>query len=643
MVITREQMSEALIKGHEFVSAVLDTIECLVVVMDTAGQILYFNKACERLTGYTFEEVKGEPIWDRFLIPEDVDPVKTVFKELSSGQFPNRHENYWLTKEGRRRLIMWSNTALLGDSGPVEYVIGTGIDVTERKQAEIAMQRAYDDVERRVEERTARLVQAYAELKKEISERERAQEGLIESERRFRAFMDNNPAVAYIKNESGQHIYGNQTLFDIFETSADKFIGTTTRDFFPADIARRIEAYDSEVLSNRMVVEMEAFCEETRRRRRWWKEIKFPFTDNSGETMIGGLSFNITELKQAEEKLRKAFNEIKELKDRIEQENLYLREEVEVKHIHEEIIGGSEPVRKMLSRAEQVAATDSTVLILGETGTGKELLARAIHRMSPRKNRPMIIVNCAALPSSLIESEMFGCEKGAFTGALSRRFGRFEVADGSTIFLDEVGELSTALQMKLLRVLESGQFERLGSNETIKVDVRVIAATNRDLERSVREGSLRRDLYYRLNVFPITVPPLRERLEDVELLVWAFVREFGERMGKRVEKIPRNIMEALKRFPWEGNVRELRNVIEKSMIVTKGTTLNVQLPRTAEVNQGQDMSLKDVERNHILKILQQTGWRVRGRNGAAELLGLKESTLRSRMKKLGIQRRGGQA
>ena len=317
---------------------------------------------------------------------------------------------------------------------------------------------------------------------------------------------------------------------------------------------------------------------------------------------------------------------------------MYLRDEIEIHHKHDEIIGKSEAVRKMLSRAEQVAATDSTVLILGDTGTGKELLARAIHRMSSNHHRPMITVNCAALPVTLIESELFGREKGAFTGALSGRIGRFEVADGSTIFLDEIGELTLEVQMKLLRVLEKGHFERLGSNKTIKVDVRIIAATNKDLVKAVHEGSFRQDLFYRLNVFPINVPSLHDRIEDLELLVWAFVKEFGERMGKRIESISKKSFEALKKCTWKGNIRELRNVIEQSMIITKGTALKVQIPGTQQQLKDQAVLMKDVERNHIIKVLKRTGWRVRGKAGAAELLGLKPTTLDARMKKLGIVR-----
>jgi transcriptional regulator with GAF, ATPase, and Fis domain len=295
-------------------------------------------------------------------------------------------------------------------------------------------------------------------------------------------------------------------------------------------------------------------------------------------------------------------------------------------------------MKKILAQAEQVAQTDSTVLLLGETGTGKELLARGIHSMSSRKDRPLVTVNCASLPPTLIESELFGRERGAYTGALTKMVGRFEVADGSTLFLDEIGELSLDLQSKLLRVLEEGKFERLGSTKTLQVNVRIIAATNRDLAREVKEGRFRKDLYYRLNVFPIVIPPLRERPEDIPLLVWAFVREFQKRMGKEIESIPKKSIEALQAYLWPGNVRELRNAIERAMIVNSGKTLAVQVPKLASMETEETPSLEDTERRHIVSVLERTGWRVAGKSGAAEILGLNRSTLFSKMKKLGIRR-----
>jgi transcriptional regulator with GAF, ATPase, and Fis domain len=282
--------------------------------------------------------------------------------------------------------------------------------------------------------------------------------------------------------------------------------------------------------------------------------------------------------------------------------------------------------------------TDAPVLISGETGTGKELLAQAIHELSPRKDRPMIVVNCASLPATLVESELFGREAGAYTGAASAQVGRFAIADGSTLFLDEIGEFPIELQAKLLRVLQDGRFERLGSPKTLTVNVRIIAATNRDLEQAVREGKFRADLYHRLNVFPLHVPPLRERREDIPLLCWAFVEAIGRRMGKSITSIPRRTMDQLQRHAWPGNVRELSNVIERAMILSTGDALRVELPAAMQNTAGSRRTLKDSEREQILQALREANWRIRGVDGAATLLGLKPTTLEARMVRLGIKR-----
>jgi len=351
-----------------------------------------------------------------------------------------------------------------------------------------------------------------------------------------------------------------------------------------------------------------------------------------------GVTIDITERKQLEQQLQTRLAEIERLKRELEQENIYLREEARHVFGHDEVVGQSDAMREILTRVEQVAATDSTVLIVGETGTGKELIARAIHNLSRRKDRPLVTVNCASLPPSLVESELFGREKGAYTGAMTMMKGRFEFADGSTLFLDEIGDLPLEIQAKLLRVLEEGRFERLGSSKTIHVDVRILAATNRDLAHDVQVGKFRKDLYFRLNVFPVTVPPLRERPVDIPLLTWSFVREFEKKMGKRIESIPRRTMEALQRYPWPGNVRELRNVVEHAMIITNGKTLEVRVPALAAEETLASSALEDVERKHILNVLERTRWRLTGAGGAAEQLGLKRTTLQSRMKKLGIKR-----
>ena len=315
-----------------------------------------------------------------------------------------------------------------------------------------------------------------------------------------------------------------------------------------------------------------------------------------------------------------------------------------------EIVGRSAAITRVLEKIEQVAGTDSTVLIRGETGTGKELIARAIHQQSPRRDQPLIALNCGAIASGLVESELFGHERGAFTGAVSRKVGRFELADGGTLFLDEIGDLSPELQVKLLRVLQEGELTRVGGSEVIRVDVRIIAATHRDLSAMVASGGFRQDLYYRLNVFPVMVPPLRERREDIPPLVSHFASQYAERLGKRIDTIPDAVMDQLSAFHWPGNIRELANVIERSVIVSPGSTLQLAEwatgayvpvaatpPRTAAPTGGL-AGLMDLERQHILATLERTRWKVSGPGGAAEILGLKPTTLEARMKKLGIAR-----
>ena len=300
--------------------------------------------------------------------------------------------------------------------------------------------------------------------------------------------------------------------------------------------------------------------------------------------------------------------------------------------------GRSVAFRRVLEQVRQVASTDSTVLLLGETGSGKELFAAQVHELGPRHGRAMVRVNCAAIPETLIESELFGREKGAFTGALAKQIGRFELADRSTIFLDEIGDLAPDIQVKLLRVLEDREISRLGSPRAIRLDTRIIAATHRNLERRVADGRFREDLYYRLNVFPIVVPPLRERTEDIPLLVWRFVEEVGRTFGKRIDRISDENMSALQAYPWPGNVRELRNLVERAMITVTGPELTIALPQSAAPRIQSHVKLADVEREHILSVLESTRWRIRGVHGAAEQLGLKPTTLETRMAKLGFQR-----
>jgi DNA-binding NtrC family response regulator len=355
------------------------------------------------------------------------------------------------------------------------------------------------------------------------------------------------------------------------------------------------------------------------------------------------LSKEIEERKGTEESLRSAYAENKQLKDRFQAENIYLHKVIDREFNFGEIIGRSNALEYVFFRVEQVAPQDATVLLLGETGTGKGVIARAIHTRSSRKDRPMITVNCSSLPANLIESELFGREKGAFTGSHERMMGRFELADNSTLFLDEIGEMPMDLQTKLLRVIQDGEFERLGGPKTIKVNVRIIASTNRRLEEEIRKGRFREDLFYRLNVFPITIPPLRQRKEDIPLLVDYFVAKFNKKTGKKIESVSKDTLNVLQEYDWPGNVRELESVIERAVITSQGTGLQVldrfEISRGAGKEAAQDVKpLDEMEREHIFQVLKNTGWRIEGEAGAAVILGLNPSTLRGRMRKYGIRR-----
>ena len=382
-------------------------------------------------------------------------------------------------------------------------------------------------------------------------------------------------------------------------------------------------------------------------RYHWHIDRAVPLRDEDGKIVrFVGTCADIDDLKQAEERSRAAYDEIAALKAQLDRENTYLLEEIRGEHNFTEIIGSSPELLKLLDNVESAAPTDANVLVFGETGTGKELIARAVHSRSGRSGRALVKVNCGAMPADLVESELFGHVRGAFTGASNARVGRFELADGGTLFLDEVGELPVATQVKLLRVLQEKEFEPVGRNRTVKVDVRVIAATNRDLAKAVQSGQFRSDLYYRLNVIPLRVPPLRERRSDIPAMAMHFVEQARRRIGKKIDGVSRETMNTLSDYSWPGNVRELQNVIERGVILTKRPVLSLSpdllpvegpehnTPPSADTS----ASLKDVERRHILNVLETTGWRLSGDGGAAEVLGLHPNTLRSRMDRLGIRR-----
>jgi PAS domain S-box-containing protein len=478
---------------------------------------------------------------------------------------------------------------------------------------------------------------------------------LHRAEAQYRALVEQIPAVTFMAPLDGStsELYVSPQIEELLGFSAQEWLEDPFlwyRQLHPEDQVRWTESFASTCFSGERFRAEFRFL--ARDGRVVWVhgEAKLVMDEHGVPSFLHGVAFDITERKRAEEATLAAYEEIRRLTDQLRADNVYLQEEIKLKCNFGEIVGETPAIRRVLHQVEQVAGTSSTVLLMGETGTGKELLARAIHSGSPRRARPMLTLNGAALPSTLIESELFGHERGAFTGALTRQIGRFEQADGSTLFLDEIGELPLEAQVKLLRVLQYGQFERLGSTRTLSANVRIIAASNRELEILVKEGRFREDLFYRLNVFPIRLPALRERVEDIPLLAWSFVREFGRTMGRKFESIPRSTMESLKRYSWPGNIRELRNVIERAMIVTQGSTLQVELPSisgagtatprnfSSATPSANGMTLDETQRRQILAVLQQTGWRVSGKNGAAVILGLKPTTLESRMVKLGIKR-----
>jgi PAS domain S-box-containing protein len=461
-------------------------------------------------------------------------------------------------------------------------------------------------------------------------ERLRMEVQIKENEEQLQDLFDEAPIAYVYEGLDSKLLRVNRTAMRSLGITADQVEGLYGRDFVPntPDAQRRLkEAFASVgkgIDTSGVVLELRRKDNGKPLWMKWWSR------PDPGGTYTRTMFLDITEQVLMEQE-----------KARLEAQNVYLQEEIKGTHNFEELIGGSTSLKKVLKNVERVAPTDSTVLITGETGTGKELIARAIHNLSPRKGRPLVKVNCAAIPAGLIESELFGHEKGAFTGALTKKIGRFELADKGTIFLDEIGELPLDLQSKLLRVLQEGEFERVGGTQTFKVNVRVIAATNRDLEQQSKIGHYRPDLYYRLNVFPIHLPALREREGDIPLLAQFFVRKFATNFGKKIDRVPERMMTALQRYQWPGNIRELEHVIERAVILSEGSELEPidwLSPSHGKTGEGKTLTLEEMERQHIVDVLDQTNWRVSGEKGAAKILGLNPTTLEARMKKLNITR-----
>jgi formate hydrogenlyase transcriptional activator len=571
-----------------------------IAITDLEGKLLYVNDSFVKMWGY---DHAGE-ILGRFL-PEfwEGKHVRQTVRKLHEHE-SGIGEDIGKRKDGSLFTVQYAANVIKGQTGNPLYMFGSFIDITETKQAEQHLRRS----------------------ERSLSEAQR---------------------IAHLGNwdwsiQTNELVWSDE-IFRIFGLNPGEF-GATYEAFLasvhPEDRSKVKKAVDRALASPEYQYSIEHRVIRSDGPERIVHEKGEVTFNKKGKAirMIGTVQ-DISERKLMEQKLARQLEEINLLKQKLESENIYLRKEIKLQKTHHEIIGKSRCIMQVLNQVEQVAPTDSAVLIQGETGTGKELIAQSIHSLSSRKTEVMVKVNCAAMPAPLIESELFGREKGAYTGALSRQIGRFELAHNSTIFLDEVGELSFELQVKLLRVLQEGAFERLGSPKTIKVDVRIIAASNRNLLAEIAKGHFREDLFYRLNVFPIQVPPLRERTEDIPLLVWNFVNEFAEKMNKEIHHISQKSMDALQAYHWPGNIRELRNVIEHAVIISTNKELQIRLPAYTQSVTSEWQTLEENERCHILRALEKSNWRIKGKSGAAALLGLKPSTLYARMNKLAIPTR----
>ena len=449
-------------------------------------------------------------------------------------------------------------------------------------------------------------------------------------------FMDNMPAIIYVFTKDGRLVSWNKKAEEVYEYSADEMFNKFNIEFIAEeDREKVIQAFQS-VLTTGFAQAENLSLTKSGKKIPLIGTVKLVEID--GEEYLMGLATDISELYSAREKIKDHLKEISKLNELLNAENIYLKDQLELSGIQHEIIGDSDALKYVLYKIKQVATTDVAVLIGGETGTGKELIARAIHRESNRKDNKFIKVNCASIPENLIESELFGHEKGSFTGAIEKRIGRFELANGGTLFLDEIGELPLNLQPKLLHVLQQGEFERIGSSKTIKTDVRIIAATNKVLEDEIKKGHFRNDLYYRLDVFPISVSPLRERKEDITPLVEHYIKIYSLKLNRPIKMISKSAMKRLINYSWPGNVRELENVIERAIINSHNGILNFDFLPKSEEQSNKFVTLEEAEKHHITEALRKSEWKINGSGGAAEKLKLNPQTLRSKMQKLGIKR-----
>ena len=578
---------------------VINTIPCLILRATPDGAFDFINQQWLEFTGLKMEEVKGQG-WRTALHPEDVRRVMTTWRAgLAAGE-PFENEARVRRVDGEYRWFLIRNVPLRDFRGSIVQWYGTGHDIDELKGAED----------------------------------------------RLRLVIDTTPALLHSALPNGDIDFFNQRMLDYLGAPLEELCGWRWTNFIhPDDVEQIVSKWRWSLDTG------EPFGSEARVRRAdgefcWQLHRKVPLRDQAGNIVKWfGSSIDIDDRKRADDALRKSYDEIKALKDQLYKENLALKQEIDQTSMFEEIVGSSEKLRRVLVLVAKVAPTDSTVLITGETGTGKELVARAIHKRSARSAHAFVSLNCAAIPLSLVAAELFGYEKGAFTGATHRRLGRFELADGGTIFLDEVGELPAETQITLLRVLQERTFDRVGGSQPITVNVRVVAATNRDLRAAVEAGTFRQDLFYRLNVFPIHVPPLRERVDDIPLLLEYLTERYASKAGKRIGCVKKKTMDLFQAYDWPGNIRELQNVVERAVILCDGETLEVdeawlqrESPKAQVATGGLGRPNEKQEKEIIESALRECQGRVSGPLGAASKLGIPRSTLESRIRILRINK-----
>lgn len=584
------------VRSHALFEKLFEFSPDAIVVTDQEGRITEANAQVERFFGYSRTELVGQPI--EVLIPE----------RFRDGH-PKHRSDY--------------------GNQPRVRPMGAGLDLYGRRKdgSEFSVDIMLSPVETAEGRVTLSVI-------RDTSEKKRAEEALRQSEKQLRSLFEFSPDAIVVVDQEGKIADVNARVEGLFGYSRAELSGQPVEVLIPERFRHTHGTLRNDYSAQPRVRPMGAGLDLYGRRK---DGSEFPVDIMLGpiETAEGrvvlGVIRDVSEKKEAEEALRRS-----------EQEKRYLEEELNTEYRFEEIVGESLGLKRILKDVETVSATDATVLILGETGTGKDLIARAIHQLSSRRERTLVKLNCAAIPTGLLESELFGHERGAFTGAISQKIGRLELAHQGTLFLDEIGDLPLELQPKILRALQEKEFERLGGTRTIPVNVRLVAATNRDLEKMVADREFRSDLYYRLRVFPIAMPPLRERREDIPLLVRHFVDKHARRMNRRIATIPPDVMQALTRWDWPGNIRELENFIERAVILSKGPTLRAPLAELdvpTETSALADPTLQAAEREHVLRVLRETKGMIGGSKGAAARLGVKRTTLNSKLKKLGIERK----